>query len=247
MTVGKPFRRTARQLKDGSYAHSGNGAYVKHPDFAKDPDRYVRAFLVLQKDLLTLFDYIEPADANHKTYSFRVHELYMRTCMEIEANFRAILTENGYAAAGDWKLTDFRKVEVTHYLSQYSVRVPYWTGPSNVIEPFKNWTAPKEPFWYSEHHAAKHSRHVNFEKANLLNLISAMAGMVALLSAQFHTEDFSPQASRLIINTINDGYEEAIGGYFQVKFPKNVPAADRYDFEWEKLAKTPDPIASYGY
>jgi hypothetical protein len=35
-----------------------------HPKFAVDPHHYVRAFLVLQKDLLELFDYIEPADKN---------------------------------------------------------------------------------------------------------------------------------------------------------------------------------------
>jgi hypothetical protein len=34
MSVTKPFKRTVRQLSDGSYQQSGNGQYVRHPLFA---------------------------------------------------------------------------------------------------------------------------------------------------------------------------------------------------------------------
>jgi hypothetical protein len=41
MSISRPFRRTVRQLKDGSYANSGNGRYVLHPKYAIDPQHYV--------------------------------------------------------------------------------------------------------------------------------------------------------------------------------------------------------------
>ena len=96
MGLNRPYKRIIRQLKDDSYQNNGNGRYVEHPDYAESPQQYIRAFLLIQKDLHDLFDFIEPADKNLETFSYRIHELLVRTCIEIEANCKAILTENGY-------------------------------------------------------------------------------------------------------------------------------------------------------
>lgn len=97
MTITNSYYRTCRQFSDGSYASSGKAKYIERPEFAQDAAHYVRAFLLIQKDLINLFDYIEPSDQNLQTYSFRIHELLLRTCVEVEANFKAILRENGYS------------------------------------------------------------------------------------------------------------------------------------------------------
>ena len=73
--------------------------YLLHPKYAKDPRHYVRAFLLVQQDVLELFSYIEPSDANLSTYSHRIQQLLMRSCVEIEANFTAILLDNEYSRA----------------------------------------------------------------------------------------------------------------------------------------------------
>ena len=85
MAVTKPYYRTVRQLADGSYAHSGNGRYIEDARYANEPRRFTRAFLLIQKDLLELFNFIEPADQNLQTYSYKTHELLLRACIEIEA------------------------------------------------------------------------------------------------------------------------------------------------------------------
>ena len=74
-----------------------NSGYILDPDYAKSPEHYVRSFLLIQEDILRLFQFIEPSDINLQTYSFRIHELYMRICIEIEANFKAIFDENKYS------------------------------------------------------------------------------------------------------------------------------------------------------
>ena len=66
MAVAKPFRRTCRQFVDGSYAEGGRWQELLHKKFAKDPQHYVRAFLLLQQDLIELFAYIEPAGSISK-------------------------------------------------------------------------------------------------------------------------------------------------------------------------------------
>lgn len=101
MPIPKPYKRNARIFVDGKFTEGGKSGYILHEKYAQSPEHYIRAYLLIQKDLKELFDYIEPADANLKTYSYRIHELLLRTCVEIEANFKAILTENKYTKSDD--------------------------------------------------------------------------------------------------------------------------------------------------
>ncbi|AXE96107.1 hypothetical protein CUJ90_28190 [Paraburkholderia terricola] len=70
--------------------------YLLHPKYATDPRHYVRAFLLLQEDILDLFSYVEPSDVNLNTYSHRIQQLLIRACIEVEANFTAIFLDNGF-------------------------------------------------------------------------------------------------------------------------------------------------------
>jgi hypothetical protein len=250
MTIAKPFKRTVRQLADGSYQNAGNGRYVRNSSFAIDGPHYLRGFGVLQKDLLELFDYIEPADVNRPCYSFRSLELLSRICVEVEANCRAILAENGYARAvnhaSNLTMADYCKIESSHRLSSYTVRLPVWQGLGGEIVPFASWGAAEKCLpWYQAYNATKHSRYGNFNKGNFGNLIDAICGLVAIMSAQFLDEDFGPSI-RGLENGLTDGFEYATGGYFLVKFP-DWPASERYDFDWQTLEKDPEPFQKFPY
>src|SRR5688572_7486964 len=95
MTIMNPYRKNCRPFENGTYG----SYYISDPKYAKDPEQYIRAFLLIQKDLKELFDYIDPSDINLQCHSFRIHQLLMRTCIEVEANCKAILSENGYDKA----------------------------------------------------------------------------------------------------------------------------------------------------
>jgi hypothetical protein len=82
MALSKPFKRTARPQADGNYR--GQARYIKDPRYAAGREHYIRAFLILQKDLLELFDYVEPSDKNGACYSYRIHELHTRACIEVK-------------------------------------------------------------------------------------------------------------------------------------------------------------------
>ena len=81
---------------------------------------------------------------------------------------------------------------------------------------------------------AKHDRHEKFAEASFSKLIDAVCGLVAILSAQFHTHDFSPGPGLLALEGggAPTGFDTAIGGYFWVKFPA-WPTAEQYDFQWD--------------
>lgn len=136
MPIDRPYHRTCRQFIDGEYQEGGRGGYMIHPKFAQSPAHYVRAFLLILKDVQELFDYVEPADKNLQCYSYRIHALLLRACVEVEANCKAILQENGYSRAGDWNMNDYRKVEHTHRLSKYEVEVPHWSGSAALRRQF---------------------------------------------------------------------------------------------------------------
>lgn len=241
----KPFKRTCRQFANGSYVGGGGDwMYVGHPDFAKEPDHYIRAFNLIQEDLYGIFEYVEPASANLKCYSYRIHALHMRTCIEIEANCKAILNENGYSRKGDWNMPDYRKLEATHHLSAYEIKLPIWRDTQPTWQPFYPWSTNSSLPWYEAYNAAKHDRHDEFPNANFHNLLDAVCALVALLASQFYTglDGRIDWMNALGEQRIPTGFRTAIGGYFYVKFPNNWPLADRYNFSWDILRTNPNPI-----
>lgn len=247
MGLLKPYKRTVRQLKDGSYSNSGNSGYLKHPDYAKSPEKYIRSFLLIQNDIKKLFEYIEPADKNKEAYSHRIHELFIRVCIEVEANCKAILRENGYNNKKNWTMNDYRLIEKTHKLSEYEVLLPRWDGKYGYYKPFGNWLSEKGKLsWYQYYHDVKHDIHSNFKHANIENLIEATSGLVALLSSQFLAEDFSHGTILLSVGGPENRMESAIGDYFNVKYPQWAED-DTYDFQWSEIKNIPNVILQYDY
>lgn len=252
MSITRPLRRSARQFTDGHYTEGGRWLYLLHPLFAAEPRHFVRAFLALQADLLTLMDFVEPADANRSTYSHKIQQLLVRSCIEVEANFTAILRENTYSSV-QLTMADYRLVNQTHFLSSFEVRIPTWRGAASVRRPFGEWLDPSAGLsWYRAYNKSKHDRHENFHLATFEALVDAMAGLVVVLAAQFHTEDYSPTTKSLGLTgpysyDTADGMESAIGGFFRVRFPTDWPAAERYDFKWQELECEPDPFGRIDY
>jgi hypothetical protein len=246
MPVNRPYRRTWRQFTTPNYA-GWQWRYILHPKYAVAPEQYVRAFLLIQEDVLRLFQFVEPADKNLATYSFRIHELLLRTCVEVEANCKAILLENGYARPGDWDMTDYRKLEGSHRLSSYRVTIPIWAGSRNVRNPFSAWTSGQGLPWYQAYNRTKHDRHTMLPEATFDQLLDAISGLVVLLASQFWTHDFGPGPEVLTTEGPNDGTESAIGGYFRVKFPDDWPPNDQYEFTWNQIEPEADPFIQFPY
>jgi hypothetical protein len=247
MPVTRPYRRICRQFADGEYAEGGRSQYITHPSYAKSPEHYVRGFFLLLKDMQGLFDYVEPADKNLDTFSYRIHELLLRACVEVEANFKAILTENSYTKSGDLNMGDYRKTNASHRLHAYEVKLPFWRGSHNTRKPFAAWGVDKSLPWYQAYNATKHDRHDSFDSATLNHMTDAMAGLTVLLSSQFYTYDFGPGDVLLSVGGPDDGTEAAIGDYFRVRFPSDWPVEDRYDFDWQVLKLDPDPFQRFDY
>ncbi|RUT95308.1 hypothetical protein EOD23_32825 [Mesorhizobium sp. USDA-HM6] len=141
----KPFHRNFRSMMPSPNSGYSEWAYIRDKEYAKSPTHYIRAFNIIQSDLQKLFEYIEPSEESEKTYSYRVQELLMRTCIEIEANFKAILIENGYIPSMNnfgkpiYNINIYKKINKTHRLSSYEVILPIWNGSRKLWKPFDAW------------------------------------------------------------------------------------------------------------
>jgi hypothetical protein len=249
MPIMKPFHRIYRELVRTNNSGYSSWAFIVDKDYAKTPHHYTRGFLILQEDIKSLFEYIEPADINLKTFSYRIHELLMRTCIEVEANFKAILRENVYtptfrngSKAGQlrteeyWKISDYIKINKSHHLDNYFVEFPFWRGIKNRYQPFYDWQLGSSPSWYQVYNETKHDKNDKFELANFENLITAFAGLFVLLSSQFNCESFQPGSTSLSIG--GDSYFEGefgIGEYLKIEFPNNWTDSEKYDFDWSVM------------
>lgn len=226
--------------------------YIVDREYANSPEHYTRAFSLIQSDLIKLFEFVEPADTNLDSYSYRIHELLMRTCIEVEANFKAILKENIFNPTDrngrtrpekTWNINDYKKVNKTHHLSSYKVIVPIWSGMSTTFTPFSAWEIDEPLPWYQAYNKCKHDRQNEFKKANFRNLLNAVSGLLILLSSQFRTEDFSPGTSSISVQ--GDCYyyyntEPALGEFFHIEFPADWTDDEKYDFNWSDLRNQED-------
>lgn len=257
MSQNKPFYRNYRGIKTAFNSGYSGRAYIVDPEYAKSPEHYTRAFSIIQNDLMKLLEFIEPADENLIAYSYRTHELLMRTCIEIEANFKAILRENIFnpidkkgrlRKEGSWTIRDYRKVNVTHHLSSYKVIIPIWSGEKSIFTPFKEWNSKSSLSWYQAYNSSKHDRHNEFKKANFENLLNALSALVVILSSQFCAESFSTGNDFIKLES-NSYYntESAIGGFFHIEFPNDWSEEEIYDFDWAELSRQPNRFDKIDY
>jgi hypothetical protein len=200
------------------------------------------------RPLLELFDYVEPAENNKNCYSYRIHALLLRACIEVEANLKAILKEHGYSKSGDWNMGDYKKVNTTHHLSSFQVKVPNWDGENSLRKPFVAWKSGNPLPWYQAYNATKHDRHLEFTQATFEHLLDATCGLLSVLSAQFGTMDFSSSDMLISMPGVhNDGMESGIGSYFRVRFPEDWPEEEKYDFNWHSIMNENDPFQTFDY
>jgi hypothetical protein len=243
-----PFKRVNRPLATGQFCRDGRASFYCHPDYAVDGRQFCRSYRVLISDLEKLFLYIDPADENNATFSFEIMGLFIRICIEIEANLKAILQENGYLHDTNLTMRDYRKTEASHQLSQYTVRLSSWRTPQSEFQPFSAWsTADKSLTWYQDYNDVKHSRHEQLPKASFGNLIQAASALTILIWAQFGNAPFTAA------NTITFNDDWGLGGFvrtatdsFFIK-PPSFELTDRYDFDHQDLWQGRISMRSFDY
>lgn len=244
-----PFHRCYRPMKTRCNSATNTYHYLIDDEYANKPYYYVRSFLQLQKELQDIFLYIEPCDNNLITYSYKIQQLLIRCCIDIEANFKAIFKENTYSKEEKyWTIKDYRKIEASHRLSDYTVILPIWEGKNNIFKPFKEWKTTSSLSWYQAYQDTKHSKAEKLSSANFSNLLNAFCALFVVLSSQFCDETYDTGDVLLSCGTDGSYYggEFGIGGLLQIKYPY-WKEEELYDADWSIQSKTTNKFSLFNY
>ena len=61
MSFGKPFHRNYRGIKPSHQSGYSGWAYLEDREYAKNPEHYAPAFILIQNDLQAIFEYMSQA------------------------------------------------------------------------------------------------------------------------------------------------------------------------------------------
>lgn len=256
MAFAKPFYRNVRGMLPGPNAGYSGVGFITDPEYALDPAHYVRAASLIIDDLREIFEFVEPSPEGECAFSYRIHALLMRTCIEIEANFKAIFYAHNFNPGPRVRLDirQFRRIDATHHLSSYEVELPMWNGSSRIWKPFEPWhefrgrTAQPNSCvlkWYQAYNASKHNRQHEFRASNLGVLIESVAALLVVVSSQFKSVSFDARAGYLSLES--GPWEPSIGDLFRIKYPDDWSDEEAYAFNWSELKLEPDRFATIDY
>ena len=255
MGLSKPFYRIARPkafIPD----------YVIDKRYASDRLQLSRAYVNIEKELRSVFNHVEPDEANKKAFSFELYSLLLRACTEVELNCKKIMEANGATPQGRFfSMTDDKKLEKSSLLSKYTAIFRNWRqrNPSTKeleyvkkeFRPFANFdiSINKSPDWYDAYNQVKHNREEKLEQANLENCMNAVAGILILLYSQFGSQCIE----RYGINGIYWHDTEAFDFTFDADVifeicPPQISdwqESELYDFDWNSIKLNPDPFDKF--
>lgn len=136
-------------------------------------------YLLLEEDFLRTTRYVELDQANFDTFSKEYYKIFMSICMESEALMKAIsgIGGNAYSNIGDFGAGILNKYPG---ITNKEVNVNY---TNIILKPYDGWLASaarKTLKWWDAYDDAKHDRVAMDSKANLDNVINALAGLYIL-------------------------------------------------------------------
>ena len=211
----------------------------------------IRAYHIIENELIDLFNYIEPHDRNLKTFSHKTYELLLRASTEFETNCRSILTDNNYRKSPeDMNIIDYNKINISSKLSEYSVIMETWSSGEKTFIPFKDWTVSgKNLGWYQSYNYVKHNRNTKFREASFSNLLNAVAGLFVVLFSQFFVSVFNPYQTDVsgFNFKLNDGSIYGDASLFRINCPKTWTDSDKYDFLWHDIKGKRKPFACFNF
>jgi hypothetical protein len=180
----------------------------------------INGYYLLEHDLKKILSFIEPTQDNFKTYSHQLYALFIRACMEFEAGCKMILIENKYKFEKKKNPTIHIYYEIHNFSNYKSINtylVRLHMSEDIDLKPLESWKEDKGPDWYQAYNDVKHSRVLNFSKANLLNVLNAVAAVFILLYARYDIAALNQHQENSSWETDDDGFTYKENSLFKIK------------------------------
>lgn len=194
---GTAYRRISLPLNTAGSLH-------KVVDASAMTQSFVALKLLLTK-MQDVFESVEPAQGNLKTYGHKIRELLLLAAMEVEASWTAVLRVNGYAEQRP-TTRDYVKLRAPMLLDSFGLTLrSYPEFPS--FAPFRGWTveAPTRALdWYDAYNRTKHNREEFLGDATLERAVHAVGAATVMFYAQFgYSFRTGDERRPVIVNVFN--------------------------------------------
>ena len=116
---------------------------------------------------------------NSKTFSNEFIKQYQAICSEVDVILKSICLELGNQSANDMK-NGYTPIVLQNWVNINAQKVRF---KDLELQPFSNWQQEpnyKSPDWWTPYNNVKHERLFNYHKANLKNVLNALAGLYIL-------------------------------------------------------------------
>lgn len=143
----------------------------------KDISNHWNYFLALEDDLAKVSRYIEFAESNYDTYSIELAHLLLAAASEVDVVLKTLCNE----VSPEIPHSGINKYRQTIQSKQPSLIREYCTISRYGLKltPWVEWdrSSTSNPVWWRSYNRVKHHRDSDFKKANLKNVLNAMAGL----------------------------------------------------------------------
>ena len=211
------------------------------------------SYLMIKRDLLRIFGFLEPSRGNLKSYSHENYNLLLRACTEFETLAKMILKHNKYSI-DKTDINDYRRLEGAMKLSDYTLELSGYEIP--ILIPFARFSpsvkspVTRTPEWYSAYTDVKHDRIGKFHQASLENVITSCSAIYVLISASlgFHFDyETSYRETRFNLDVGGTNVEGDTISIDKITLPFKTltfpkwEAIERYSFDWQTLKLQSEP------
>ena len=161
----------------------------------KDISNHWNYFLALEDDLAKVSRYIEFTESNYDTYSIELAHLLLAAASEVDVVLKTLCNEVSpeISHSGINKYRETIQAKQSYLIGEFCTIPRYGLKLTPWVEWDKNSTS--NPIWWRSYNKVKHHRDSDFKKANLKNVLNAMAGLaLANLYLQRRYTRFPPNS-----------------------------------------------------
>lgn len=139
-------------------------------------DAHWNYFLSVEQDLERLSRFIEFDEQNYGCFSLEIVRILVSAAAEVDVVCKQICQALNPASTAE-KINHYRDEIIPAYpiMARFEVLLPRY-GLSLI--PWHEWSRPNGvPSWWTAYNKIKHSRHTEYQRANLKNVLNAVAGL----------------------------------------------------------------------
>lgn len=159
---------------------------------------YLDQYKLLEEDFMELVKYVSLNGKNFAVFSSKLLSLFLLTCSEIDSLLDEYIRQYNLQNDKNKNMNFCKKIQLLCEREQghlSSERVSIQICGLKGIAPFGKLSSAETTDWWHDYNIVKHNRmkkddngNVNYEKANLKNVLYAMAGLYIILHIFFQIE-----------------------------------------------------------